>query len=66
MLQRVLLERLAFRPLEPGLHATVEFRGRASIGGLLTGTVGVQNKWRVRQDSAQIGRIRIEGLARAA
>jgi hypothetical protein len=35
-----------FRLLEPGIHAPCEFRGMASIGGLLTGVVGVQNEWR--------------------
>ncbi|MCX6539238.1 MAG: recombinase family protein [Acidobacteria bacterium] len=42
VLQQLLVGRLAFTPLEAGLHAPVEFRGKASIGGLLAGVVGVQ------------------------
>jgi hypothetical protein len=46
LLQRLLGGRLVFRLLEPGIHAPCEFRGMASIGGLLIGVVGVQNEWR--------------------
>ena len=51
VLQRLLVGRLAFRPLKAGLHTPCEFRGMASIGGLLTGMVGVQNEWRPQRDS---------------
>ncbi len=51
VLARLLVGRLAFTPLAPGIHAPVEFRGMASIGGLLTGTVGVHERWRPQRDS---------------
>jgi len=46
ILSRLLVSRLAFKPLTAGIHAPCEFVGTATLGGLVTGVVGVQTEWR--------------------
>jgi hypothetical protein len=66
VLSRVIVGRTESRPLGKGIHSPEEFHGRASIGGLLTGVVGVHERWRRQRDATAFAPVEIRGILTAA